>query len=67
MLRVTHRAYLRAVTRPVGILPLLRLRRLIEQLFRRVRAPARHATHLQFDISATAFEIKATQSPKSIV
>jgi hypothetical protein len=31
------------------------------------RSTARHAIHLQFDISANAFEIRAVQSPKCIV
>jgi hypothetical protein len=32
-----------------------------------VRSIARHAIHLQFDISANAFEIRAVQSPECIV
>jgi hypothetical protein len=36
-------------------------------LFLTVRSTARHAIHLQFDISANALEIKAVQSQKCIV
>jgi hypothetical protein len=32
-----------------------------------VRSTARYAIHLQFDISATALEIRAVRSPKCIV
>jgi hypothetical protein len=35
--------------------------------FRAVRSTARHAVHLQFDISANAFEIRALQSLKCII
>jgi hypothetical protein len=32
-----------------------------------VRSTARHAIHLQLDISAKAFEIRALRSPESMV
>jgi hypothetical protein len=32
-----------------------------------VRSTARHAIHLQFDISTNAFEIRAVQSPECMV
>jgi hypothetical protein len=32
-----------------------------------IRSTARHAAHLQFDISAKAIEIRAVKTPKCIV
>jgi hypothetical protein len=45
--------------------PYLRRSRGISDIYK-MRTTARHAKHLQFDISAKALEIRAAQSPKCV-
>jgi hypothetical protein len=54
---------------PTGILEcnLYYIRSFTYVFFFYVRSIARHDMHLQFDISANAFEIRAIQSPKCVV